>query len=88
MQILWKGGELIMRVYDNGIYRDMTTEEIAEMQKNISSIPYAERVVNRIREVYSIDDELAILRQRDTKPEEFAEYNAFVEKIKAEERSL
>ncbi len=32
------------------------------------------------------DDELAILRQRDIKPEEFAEYNAFVEQIKAEER--
>ena len=49
-------------------------------------IPYEQRVVNRIRKVYSVDDELAILRQRDTKPEEFAEYNAFVEKIKAEER--
>ena len=49
-------------------------------------IPYEQRVVNRIREVYSIDDELAILRQRDTKPEEFAEYNAFVEKVKAEEK--
>ena len=50
-------------------------------------IPYEQRVVNHIREVYSIDDELAILRQRDTKPEEFAEYNAFVEKIKTEERA-
>lgn len=75
-----------MRMYDNGIYRDMTAEEIAQMQK-IPPIPYEQRVVNRIREVYSVDDELAILRQRDTKPEEFAEYNAFVEKIKAEERN-
>lgn len=49
-------------------------------------MPYEERVVSRIREVYSVDDELAILRQRYTKPEEFAEYNNFVEKIKAEER--
>lgn len=47
---------------------------------------FEERVVSRIREVYSVDDELAILRQRDSKPEEFAEYNAFVENIKAEER--
>lgn len=73
-----------MRVYDNGIYRDMTAEEIAEMQP--PSIPYEQRVVNRIREKYSIDDELAILRQRDSKPEEFSEYNAFVEKVKAEEK--
>lgn len=77
-----------MRIYDNGIYRDMTAEEIAEMQKDVPSIPYEQRVVNRIREKYSIDDELAILRQRDTKPEEFAEYNAFVEKVKAEERAV
>ena len=75
-----------MRIYDDGIYRDLTPEEIAEMQKDIPSIPYEQRVVDRIRTVYSVDDELAILRQRDTKPEEFAEYNAFVERIKAEER--
>lgn len=77
-----------MRIYDNGIYRDMTEEEIAQMQKDIPPVPYEQRVVNRIREVYSVDDELAILRQRDSKPEEFAEYNSFVEKIKNEERSL
>ena len=73
-----------MRIYDNGIYRDMTAEEIASIPNN--PIPYEQRVVNRIREKYSIDDELAILRQRDTKPEEFAEYNAFVEMVKAEEK--
>jgi hypothetical protein len=77
-----------MRIYDNGIYRDMTEEEIAEMQKDIPSIPYEQRVVSRIRERYSVDDELAILRQRDSKPEEFAEYNDFVEKVKAEERAV
>lgn len=76
-----------MRICENGIYRDMTTEEIAELNSYVAEpIPFDQRVVNRIREVYSIDDELAILRQRDSKPEEFAEYNAFVEKVKAEER--
>lgn len=75
-----------MRIYDNSIYRDMTAEEIAEMQKNTPSIPYEQRVVNRIRERYSLDDELAILRQRDTKPVEFEAYNSFVEKIKSEEK--
>lgn len=74
-----------MKIYKNGTYRDAIAEEISEMQT--PSIPYEQRVVSRIREVYSVDDELAILRQRDTKPEEFAEYNAFVEKIKAEERA-
>lgn len=41
----------------------------------------------KIRTEYSINDELAILRQRDTKPEEFAEYNVFVETAKAEAKA-
>lgn len=41
-------------------------------------------IEKKIRARYSISDELAILRQRDTKPSEFAEYNAFVEQCKAE----
>lgn len=49
-------------------------------------VPYEYRVVARIREAYSVDDELAILRQKDTKPEEFEQYFAFVEKIKTEEK--
>lgn len=43
---------------------------------------YEELVVNKIRERYSIDDELAILRQRDVKPEEFVEYNSYCEQCK------
>ena len=77
-----------MRICENGIYRDMTAEEIAELNSYVPEpIPYEQRVVSRIRERYSVDDELAILRQRDTKPLEFAEYNSFVEQIKAEERA-
>ena len=72
-------------IYDNGIYREQTPEELTETVT--PELPYARRVVDRIRLKYSIDDELAILRQRDTKPEEFAEYNAFAEQIKAEEKN-
>lgn len=75
-----------MRVYEDGVYREMTEKEIAEMEANKPNIPYEQRVVLRIRERYSVDDELAILRQRDTKPDEFAAYNDFVEKVKREER--
>ena len=74
-----------MKVLENGIYREMTAEEMAFIETEL--LPYEKRVVNRIREVYSIDDELAILRQKDTKPEEFAAYTAFVEQIKAEEKT-
>lgn len=75
-----------MKKWSKGQYIEMTEGEIATIQQDILVIPYEQRVVNRIRAVYSVDDELAILRQRDTKPKEFAEYNAFVESIKAEER--
>ena len=43
---------------------------------------YEERVVELIRLRYDINSEFAILRQRDSKPEEFAEYNAYCEECK------
>ena len=61
-------------------------KEIAEAKNELLKIPYEQRVVDRIRLKYSVDDELAILRQRDTKPDEFIAYNDFVERIKAEEK--
>lgn len=48
---------------------------------------YSALVDARIRKRYSISAELGILRQRDSKPEEFAEYNAFVEACKAEAKA-
>ena len=46
---------------------------------------YEAAIVRKIRERYTVNQELAVLRQRDTKPEEFTAYNAFVEdcKVKA-----
>lgn len=48
---------------------------------------YEERVVEKIRARYTVDDELALLRQRDVKPDEFADYNAYCEACKAEARA-
>ena len=70
----------------NGVKMPLTEEEIAEAKNELLNIPYEQRVVDRIRLKYSVDDELAILRQRDTKPDEFIAYNDFVERIKAEEK--
>ena len=47
---------------------------------------YEERVIALVRQRYTVNQELAILRQRDTKPEEFDEYNAYVEQCKATAR--
>ena len=76
-----------MRIYENDGYRDMTEEDFVQVE-DVQILPYEERVVARIREKYSVDDELALLRQKETKADEFAEYNAFVEAIKAEEKAV
>lgn len=38
----------------------------------------------RIRQRYDLEDELKIQRRRDTHPEEFEEYNSYVEAVIAE----
>lgn len=47
-----------------------------------AKIEYENKIVSLIRKKYNVNQELAILRQRDTKPQEFAEYNEYVEKCK------
>lgn len=47
-----------------------------------ASATYEELVERLIRKRYSVSAELAILRQRDQKPDEFAEYNAYAEQCK------
>lgn len=49
---------------------------------------YESEIVRRIRQRYSVNQELAILRQRDEKPEEFAEYNEYVEACKEAVKTL
>ena len=71
-----------MKVLENGKYRDMTAAELAEMEAMSETPSRKESIIAAIREVYSVDDEIAILRQRDSKPEEFKAYYDFVEEIK------
>ena len=59
-------------------------EEVDELPVAFDETAYKERVERLIRERYSVADELGILRQRDSKPQEFAEYYAFAEQCKAE----
>lgn len=44
---------------------------------------YENMVIRKIRKKYTVNQELAILRQRGDKPAEFAEYNDYVEQCKA-----
>lgn len=47
---------------------------------------YEQRVVELIREKYTLDAELAIQRQRNEKAEDFAEYYAYCEECKRRAR--
>ena len=48
---------------------------------------YEHRVVELIRERYTLDAELAIQRQRNEKPDYFAEYYAYCEECKRKAKS-
>ena len=48
---------------------------------------YEAEVERLIRRRYTVSQELALLRQRESKPEEFAEYDAYAEACKAEARA-
>lgn len=58
-------------------------EEVADADvPKYTDAEYSERVNALIRERYSESAELSILRQRDVKPERYAEYYAFCEDCK------
>lgn len=56
-------------------------EEVDDMPK-YTDAEYSERVNALIRERYDESRELSILRQRDDKPTQFAEYYAYCEECK------
>ena len=78
-------------IYDNGIYRELTEEENAQITLEAAkreyeywqNTSYENAVHSKIRERYSESQEFAILRQKDEKPEEYAEYYAYCEECKA-----
>lgn len=72
----------------NTIVIDAVTGEIkTEYQEQIEDntsivIDYEERVIELIRQKYSVNQELAILRQQNEKIEEFQEYFDYCEQCK------
>lgn len=61
--------------------KNMSAEKLKEMF--LKNMKPEHKIVLEIRKKYSLDDELALLRQRDSKPEEFQEYFNYVEECKA-----
>lgn len=58
-------------------------EEVDEIPEETGT-NYNEEVNSMIRQRYSLSEELAILRQRDSKPDEFEVYNEYAEYCKVE----
>lgn len=68
---------------DIKVYIPYTTEQLAERKQQ----KYEDRVVELPRKKYSLNQELAILRQRDEKPEEYQAYHDYAEQCKATAKS-
>lgn len=57
-------------------------EKYNARKQAIANEEYENKIVSLIRKKYNVNQELAILRQREVKPEEFAEYNEYIEQCK------
>lgn len=67
----------------NAKTKEVTEREVPDViEEFIPEIPYEQKIVDLIRQKYTIDEEIAINRQRDTKPEEFQEYFDYCEQCK------
>ncbi len=63
----------------------MTEKQIERLKRNgLLKEAYAALVSEKIKRRFSLSDELALLRQREEKQEEFSAYNAYAEACKAE----
>lgn len=85
-------GKIPVMYYRNGaiVYEYEEAPEATDNGTETSPVPmdYGEMVNGLIRRKYTLSEELAILRQRDTKAEEFEAYNAYAESCKEEARLL
>lgn len=85
-------GKIPVMYYRNGaiVYEYEDAPEATEDGTETPPVPmdYGEMVNGLIRRKYTLSEELAILRQRDTKAEEFEAYNAYAESCKEKAREL
>lgn len=81
-------GKIPVMYYRNGaiVYEYEEAPEATDNGTETPPVPmdYGEMVNGLIRRKYTLSEELAILRQRDTKAEEFEAYNQYAEQCKKE----
>ncbi|MGN1221255.1 MAG: hypothetical protein ACI4TU_09975 [Candidatus Cryptobacteroides sp.] len=66
--------EVIVEEFDSYICDELDLQDVPTYESIVDAL---------IRTKYTISGELAIIRQRESKPEEFAAYNIFAESCKA-----
>ena len=78
----------VKNIYPDGrvVYTEEELKEPIEIPASI--LNYEETVTELIRRRYSLDNELSISRQRDSKPDEFKEYYDYCESCKKDAKSL
>ena len=74
----------------SGFNDDLTfsIEKYNARKQDIANDEYENKVVALIRKKYNVNQELAILRQRDTKPLEYQEYYDYVEQCKKQVKNV
>ena len=80
--VIFRNGVQILNPTDEMVLSD-GWQEFVVSESEFCMPTYEERVEQLIREKYSINQELAIQRQRVTKSTEFEEYFAYCEECKA-----
>lgn len=94
-QIYSDSDKYVLRIDSNSCFKRgyLLKNDTLDMFKEVDSIPkdeeeYKQKVRELIAEKYAMEDEIAFIRQKDTKPDEYAEYNSFVESCKAKAKEL
>lgn len=79
-----------MKIWVNGKIKTATASQKKQIESfnPYEGFSYNDLVGLFVRERYSENDEFAILRQRDTKPEEYAEYNTYCEDCKKRAKEI
>lgn len=69
--------------FKRGLAIGLSVEQCEEVDEIPNEEDYGNQVNDLIRRRYSLSEELAILRQKDEKPDEYRAYFAFCEECKA-----
>ena len=84
--VIFRNGVQILNPTDEMVLSD-GWQEFVVPEVEPCTLSYEECVEQFIRQKYNVNQELAIQRQRETKPSEFEEYFAYCEECKAKAKN-